>query len=325
MRPLPLMHTIAEDDSFVYGLVDPARYGPQIVRSFSEIFGREFSLAEHDWYRLGHPHFPGRVHAAYHKASGRMAGISCSETFRYRLGSSEQRVDIVVTSGTFPDFRRMGVFSSLTNVIVEYGAKLGAAFGISFPNPYARNSYPAFRKAGWSVGCEFRFFEKRSFGGSLKGAKLVEHFDQRFDSLFEQALAHFDFWQIKDHRLLNWRYLRRPDTVYNCYAIEDGGLCGLVVLKRFSGDSIPKAHVIDFIALSEDVGERLLSAAQCYAHGSELLNIAVAVGSPWEPFFESCGFKADSRRYPVVMKAPAGKQVPTLCVPWITLGDIDTY
>ena len=162
--------------------------------------------------KLRHPDCRSRVHAAQHKESGELAGIICSQTFRYRLGHTEQLVDLLVSGGTYAPFRRMGLFSRLVNVIVEHGGSLGVTCGISFPNPYVRNSFPAFMKAGWSVPVEYRFFEKRSFRGSIAGVKPIDHFDERFDRFMEAASTEYDFFQMKDHRVLDWRYSARPEN-----------------------------------------------------------------------------------------------------------------
>jgi lipopolysaccharide/colanic/teichoic acid biosynthesis glycosyltransferase/GNAT superfamily N-acetyltransferase len=325
MSPLPLAEQIFEDDLFVYGLVDPEQNKEQIIRSLSEIFGLQFSIAEYEWYKLHHPDCRSRVHAAHRKEDGKLAGIVCSQTFRYRFGRTEHLVDLLVSGGTYPPFRRQGLFSRLVNVIVEHGASLGVTCGISFPNPYVRNSFPAFMKAGWSVPLEYRFFEKRSFRERITSVRPVEHFDSRYDRLMEEASLEFDFFQIKDHRVLNWRYVDRPETEYTSYAVDDGMIKGLVVLKRYSDEFKKKTHMVDFMALTEDAGEQLIHAAEYHARGTDLLNMAVAVGNPLERLLQKHGFEVSARTYPMVMKTPAGIPLPELSRAWIMLGDNDSY
>ena len=66
----------------------------------------------------------------------------------------------------------------------------------------------------------------------------------------QETAKSFDFFQVKDHRLLNWRYLERPNSGYDCFAVYYGDIKGLIVLKKFSIQDVVKVHIVDFAALT---------------------------------------------------------------------------
>jgi len=324
-RPMPSRESIFQDNSFIYKLVNPVDDKREILALLSQVFGMDFNHSEFDWYKLKHPYAMSRVYCAIEILSERPAGVICSQTFTYRVGSENQQISLLVSGGTHPDFRRMGVFGKLANVIVEHGSRMGVQYCVTFPNPFMRQSFPAFMKAGWQVPAEYRFLEKSQFRSSSGAAVRVERFDQRFDALAQEAAKSFDFFQIKDHRILNWRYIEKPNTRYDCFAAGDGDVKGLIVLKKLSTPDSVKAHIVDFVALTHDVADQLISVAENYAQDSSSLNVVLTTGNAFEPLFFERGFTARAERFPVVMKSPSAAIIPRFSTPWVALGDSDVY
>jgi len=324
-RPMLSRENISEDNRFIYRLLDPVVHKKEILGLLSQVFGMDFDHSEFDWYKLKHPYSMSRVYCAIEILSERPAGVVCSQTFTYRVGSENQQIGLLVSGGTHPDFRRMGVFGKLANVIVEHGSRMGVQYCVTFPNPYLRQSFPAFMKAGWQVPAEYRFLEKSQFKRSSGAAVRVERFDQRFDALAQDAAKSFDFFQIKDHRILNWRYIEKPNTRYDCFTTGDGDAKGLMVLKKLSTPDLVKAHIVDFVALTHDVADQLISVAENYAQDSSSLNVVLTTGNAFEPLFIERGFTARAERFPVVMKSPGAAIIPRFSTPWVALGDNDVY
>lgn len=322
---MPLPESISEDDRFIYAQVDPHAGGREILAFLSEAFGLDFSYAEYEWFKLRHPYSRSRVYVAYEKSSEVLAAAVCSQTFTYRIGGEKERISLLVSGATHRDYRRLGIFSRIVNLIVDYETPMGIGYGVSLPNPYTRKSFQGFIKAGWKAPIEFRFFEKREFEAVPHHGVKIERFDEEFDLLIERAARPFDFFHLKDRRILNWRYLEKPDTRYDCFAIDENGLKGLVVLKKFSSDGRTRIHMVDFLALDPDVADRLISMAEYYARESDLLNVCLTTGSRYESLFLKRGFKPGTETYPVVMKTSGRASIPEFSAPWLTMGDFDTY
>jgi hypothetical protein len=324
-RAMPSRENISEDSCFIYKLVNPADNKREILTLLSQVFEMDFDQAEFEWYKLKHPHSMSRVYFALERLSERPAGVICSQTFTYRIGSENQQISLLVSGGTHPNFRRIGVFGKLANVIVGHESRLGVQCSVTFPNPYLRQSFPAFMKAGWQVPVEYRFLEKRQFRRSSGTAVRVERFDQRFDALSQEAAKSFDFFQIKDHRTLNWRYTERPSTRYDCFAAGESDVKGLIVLKKLSTPDSVKAHIVDFMALTHDVADQLISVAENYARETSSLNVVLTTSNAFESLFLEHGFTVCAERFPVVMKSPSAAKIPRFSAPWVALGDNDVY
>lgn len=322
---MPSGENVFQDNRFIYRLVNPMENKREILALLSQVFEIDFDHTEFEWYKLKHPYSMSRVYFAIDKVSERPAGVICSQTFTYRIGHENQETSLLISGGTHPEFRRMGVFGKLANVIVDHGSRVGLQYSVTFPNPYLRQSFPAFMKAGWQAPIEYRFLEKTQFNRGIGAAVRVERFDQRFDSLIQEAAKSFDFVQIKDHRTLNWRYMEKPNTRYDCFAVCEGDVQGLIVLKKLSAQNASKVHIVDFVALTYDVADQLICVAENYARGSSMLNVVLTRGNYFEPLFLERGFAARAERFPVVMKTTSAARMPRFVAPWVALGDNDVY
>ena len=127
----------------------------------------DFDQTEFEWYKLKHPYSTSRIYLAVEKISKRQAGVICCQTFPYRIGSEIKKTNLLVSGGTHPEFRRMGVFGRLSNVIVDHGSRIGVQHTVTFPNPYLRRSFTAFLKAGWHVPIEYQVPREKAFPKTL--------------------------------------------------------------------------------------------------------------------------------------------------------------
>lgn len=141
----------------------------------------------------------------------------------------------------------------------------------------------------------------------------------------QETAKSFDFFQVKDHHLLNWRYLERPNSGYDCFAVYYGDIKGLIVLKKFSIQDVVKVHIVDFAALTNDIADQLISIAENYAQDSSLLNVVLTPGNAFEPLFLERGFSPTADPFPVVMKTAGDVCIPRFSAPWVALGDSDVY
>jgi GNAT superfamily N-acetyltransferase len=312
---------IKEDARFVFRLADPVSEGPKIHAFRKEAFARDFEFEHFEWFYLNYPYSHNRVYIAEEKSTGRIGSAITMLPFRYRIGNGIEDVSLATGGATHPDFRGHGLFTKISRMLVEQEIKLGIRCGLGFPNAAA---LPLHIKAKWHVPLELVFLEKRGFsrGGS---AKPIERFDERYNELYEEASQFFDFLSLKDHKILNWRYRQRPDVQYDCFETGRSRLEGFVVLKKFESQGIRKAHIVDFLALNEEAADTLISAAEDFSEGSDLLNLLMPPGSPYEGMFLNRGFKLTKERAPLIFKRFGITEPPRFSRPWIVLGDNDVY
>jgi hypothetical protein len=96
-------------------------------------------------------------------------------------------------------------------------------------------------------------------------------------------------------------------------------------LKKLSTPDSVKAHIVDFVALTHDVADQLISVAENYARETSSLNVVLTTGNAFESLFLEHGFTVCAERFPVVMKSPSAAKIPRFSAPWVALGDTDVY
>ncbi len=318
---MPRSEIIMEDDRFVFRLADPALEGPKIHAFRKEAFARDFEFEHFQWFYLNYPYSRNRVYIAEEQSTGRIASAICMLPFRYLIGSGADDISLATGGATHPEFRGFGLFTKISGILVEQESKLGIRCGLGFPNAAA---LPLHIKAGWHVPLELTFPGKRDFnhGGF---AKSIERFDVRYNELYEEAVQLFDFLNLKDDKVLNWRYKQRPDVQYHCFEAGSRRLEGFIVLKKFQGQGIRKAHIVDFLALNEEAADTLISAAEDFSVGSDLLNLLMPPGNPYEEIFLKRGFKPTEERASLILRRLGTTEAPRFSSPWIVLGDNDVY
>lgn len=310
------------DTRFVLRRADFRREAARLLSFRREAFGRDFDTAELLWFNLKHPYYDARAYVAEEKSTERIASSICMLPFRYKIGGDTKLVSLAMGGATHPDFRGLGLFTRISQILVEQENLFGISCGIGFPNAAA---LPLHLAAGWKVPAELVFFEKRSFDKSIEKLHPIERFDERYDELYEQAANAFDFMHLKDHRVLNWRYKQRPRTVYHCFEVGGPNLEGFIVLKNFQDSGVKKTHIVDFLSLTEESAHRLISIAEQFAEGSHLLNLLMWTQCPYEDLFRKRGFQPTEQVTSVIFQSYGVSSLPSISSPWIVLGDNDVF
>ena len=130
---------------------------------------------------------------------------------------------------------------------------------------------------------------------------------------------------VKDHRILNWRYFKRPGVRYECFVVRNTTIEGFIVLKRFSGGPEVRSHIVDFLAVTDRAAEELICAAERFAQGSSFLNLWMVPGSRYEELFKSRGFDRGGEPQTVILRNHDGGAIPSVSCPWLVLGDNDVF
>jgi GNAT superfamily N-acetyltransferase len=307
---------------FVFRRADFRLEADRLVSFRREAFGRAFSTDEVLWFNFKHPYYDARAYVAEEKSTKRIASSICMLPFRYRVGGATTMVSLATGGATHPDFRGLGLFTRISQILVQQENRFGITCGIGYPNAAA---LPLHVAAGWLVPGQLSLFEKRGFERSAEILQPVERFDERYKVLYEEAAQDFDFIHVKDHRVLNWRYKQRPGVEYYCFEVGRSQLDGFIVLKKFKQSEVRKTHIVDFLARTEQSAHHLISVAEQFAEGSDLLNLWMWPQSPYESFFRSRGFQPTDQVTSVIFQCFGVSGLPKVFKPWIVLGDNDVY
>lgn len=244
----------------------------------------------------------------------------------------EIRSGLDVTTMTHPDYRGRGLFRTLATETYDCSAQSGLAMVWGFPN---RNSHRGYvQDLDWVDIWEIptlRWHMPVSL--ELPSASLsvteVFSFDERFDSLWEDAKFNHCVMVRRDCRYLRWRYITNPTEQYRILVCEDrSALLGYAVFKRYKDE----LQVVDLLTKEDvEVGCQLILAVARIA-SEELLDAVslwLNVTDPLHQALERLGFENAA---PVTYFAGLVLRPETLDARvcdfrnWhVTMGDSDVY
>lgn len=155
-----------------------------------------------------------------HSNDGVLVGARALQFGMYESNKFCQPCDTV----THGEFRRMGIFSSLTKLAVEeVGDKIPV---INFPN---NNSLPAYLKLGWKFHTKLMpklFFSPGAISCSLLSRATKEKALEEVDKIGDKVWRDFCKWRFFDNPLQSYRYYKVDSGIAvmnkrrNCFTIN---------------------------------------------------------------------------------------------------------
>lgn len=119
-------------------------------------------------------------------------------------------------------------------------------------------------------------------------------FDERFDRLWQQALATYPAITRRDAAVLNWHYRQHPDTRYQVLILEQGtGLRGYLVFKVWQRKGRLISRIVDLLTAMDDLDavEALVAFALRSLRQIGVERVDWFVSVPWlQPLARSLGF-----------------------------------
>ena len=198
---------------------------PAIVDLLKKSLGETSSLKSVNywvWKHLKNPFGPSKVLLA--ESNGQLIGVRAMMQWRWQRDNQLFSTLRAVDTATHPDFQGQGVFSVLTQKMVDRSKMDGINFIFNTPN---KQSLPGYLKLGWvslrnlSVGFSLLsslfFKNSRSIHGSINFDK-IELLCNRWNSIQQKNTPLFT---PKSLDYLKWRYLDNPVIKYFVYANAD--------------------------------------------------------------------------------------------------------
>ncbi|MGL4831474.1 MAG: GNAT family N-acetyltransferase [Propionibacteriaceae bacterium] len=311
---------------------------PHDFADFAELervsFGEDMNLDEpmHQWLFEANPDNPVPGTMMYVMREGeRMIAADGLIPQRLQIGAKTYLAAHSVKSMTHPDFKRQGIFTTMTNYSIEQARQSGVDIIIGLANA---NSYPAYVKFNYLTIFERTFMVKplrltsflaqrlpspvtslATIGNAVfravtplsrkprlpKGmtVELAASVPAEVDSLWESVRSSFDCLLVRDYRYLNHRYNERPDAHYETILLRDSGrLIGLAVVRFADAASRKVASVVEFLcdptsAKIIDVLARVVSW-QADLHGCDYLVLGVGGHGKTERRLKRLGFVSRS-------------------------------
>lgn len=238
-----------------------------------------------------------------------------------------------VKSMTHPDFKRQGIFRTMTDNSVESGRNNGVDVIIGLAN---KNSYPAYEKFGWPtlyekevyirpINITHKMKEKIKVGflASLSNG-LYKSFDKlrlapknelkklnatvkELDYVPEEITKYWDKFKdrynvliVRDYKYLNYRYNKRPDVKYKTLLVNSGSeKIGFVVLRETLANNSKMVSVAE--NFTDPNNEQYIGALAeaiinyCYKANAEYVVVGTGLYGKYKDVLLNYGFVKNKR------------------------------
>lgn len=300
--------------------------------SFGE--GVNQSLAMYRWLFDENPYNPGGQNMMYVMKEGdKIIGSDGLLPFELQVGDRTVLSAHSVKSMTHPDFKRQGIFKTMTLNSLAKAREHHLSVVIGLAN---KASYPAYEKFGWPTLYErdiyirpiniynpLRKKLKLSFLAGIgataflaydgmrlwwkkskqKGYQVAMHAEvpESAGACFDRYRNHFNVMIVRDYKYLNYRYNKRPDVKYDTITIEDENneVVAFAVLRLVKLAHSTMVSVAENFAnpMDEKAVESLTNAMIEYACAKKADYMVAGCGrhEPFPRVFRSYGFKTNKK------------------------------
>jgi len=310
-------------------LCTPADHAEQ-ARLFNACFKKTLDEAALVWRYDTNPHGASVSFLARPEDGEGISGYACSPRLVVPWGDDAAQAPVGETGDvmTHPDFRKLGIFSSLDRACMQETARLGWPCVFGLPN---RRSAHIFPKLGWEIVGSVRPFtfvlksdgearrERQVDGrlralmtplGHMKGkrararlrersrplvARPLERFPAEVEALSRAVEPRFSLMVRRDAAYLNWRFMDNPSGLHRAFGLFDpaGSLVGYVVIQvPRPGSSL--GYLVDLLAPEEAAVAGCMEAglAALDECGASVARATALDGSWWRKTLEASGFLA---------------------------------
>jgi GNAT superfamily N-acetyltransferase len=289
-------------------------------------------------------------------ANGDLYGLRAFMRWRFRTGAGTLAAVRAVDTATNPNYRRLGVFSKLTNAAIDRARGTGVDLIFNTPNQY---SLPGYLKLGWTLVGRPRLLvrllrpfrivaslaRRRSEEGethpetrasSHHGVeRLLEH-REALGQLLRENDAHFGD-RIRTDRsepFIGWRYASSPELPYGAAWVGARPDRAAIIYRPNHRRGLREIMVVDLL-----VGREGVRAARDAVQGlirsvdaadADYLVASARPGSTHWRALRRAGFLSVPRIGPNLtvrpLSAAAEGQLPTQLDRWeLSLGDLEVF
>jgi GNAT superfamily N-acetyltransferase len=276
----------------------------------------------------------------------RIIGVGCTVFKRVKIGDKITLCCYGTDTGVHPDFRRKGVYSSISKLVREIRRKEGAIFNFFgtenpivseyhtktdhvFPHPLLylyriRDLGLHLRKRHSGIRTRLGFYALKLVN-TLKNAiapeflsghiniSEIRSFGDGIDAFWDEVKDSYDFILERTRKNLNWSYCdpRAGDFTVK-QAEEDGRILGYIVIEKGGDEEYPEAEIVDLLTVPRrlDAADALLAdAVRCLDDGGVNLVKAMALdGNPYKRLYERHGFLNVRRKIHVIYYSVPGRE-----------------
>ncbi len=258
-------------------------------------------------------------------SGGKMIASDGLIPFELKLGGRTVKAAHSVKSMTHPDYKRQGIFRTMTDNSLRRGGENGIQAVLGFANA---NSYPAYQKWGWTTLFErevyvfpadvtnkaqgmlksralakmangvFQGLEKvrrpRGLAADLRVTRF-DHIPEEAEAVWERYRGSYENCIVRDGTYLRWRYDARPDAKYETIILsDDRGPAGFLVLRTGVANKKPMVCVAENFTDpdNESYAAALAEAVidYCFEHKADYAVVCSGLYGVYDSVFRRYGF-----------------------------------
>ncbi len=222
----------------------------QFCRLYHTVYGSSIDQAYVNWKLLDNPFGQAFGYGAWD--GDKLVGFVALTPYRFCIKGEEHTASQGADTMVDPDYRGQGLFTRLTQNLLEEMNRRGWLWRYSAPG---QMSYPGYvNKLGHRTVAVLPYLVKlrpanifkallrirkpsREIAGFRLGyhsyrIRMVKEFDDRFDQLWERTKNDHPISVVKSSAYLNWRYVKHPLYKHQILTVEDQGrMKGFAVIR----------------------------------------------------------------------------------------------
>ncbi len=247
---------------------------PAMLQLRNRVLGTHRTSEFFRWKHLENPF--GKSAFLVAESEGELVGLRIFQRWRFASGEREARAVRAVDTAVHAEWRREGVFSSLTGRLAEEMAGNGVAFVFNTPNPVVRSGY---LKLGWEVVGRapllvrpiqpLRFLRGRAnnshgpahpavpFADLPRAAELVEYLERNAVlAAWGERPAGSAYRTPRTPGYLAWRYAAIPEFEYRAlWSVDHLGGAALIFNSRIRS-GLRETKVSEILMSPDERGRR---------------------------------------------------------------------
>jgi GNAT superfamily N-acetyltransferase len=306
----------------------------EIQDLFRFVFGKEMGKTESErhweWEFKENPSGPGEILLAVDQ--DRIVGHYAVIPQRFKVKGRRVMGTLSLDTMVHPDYQGQRIFTRLALALYDDIGGKGMPLTYGFPN---KNSiHGIVNKLRWEEIAVLPVLQKTidskrvisrvtgsrlagRAGSLLMGSKRIKDrpppegegwrieeiasFGREFDEIFKRGAAGMDVVLVRDSQYLDWRFIRKPENDYECFAIYGPkGLYGYIAFKIEEKFDFNSAFVMDYFSAGDEpaLDGRLIAWGTDYLsyRGVDIIVVAMFPHTPYYRLFRKRGYFRIPRR-----------------------------
>lgn len=274
------------------------------------------------WKHLSNPF--GKSPVLLAEEEGRIVGVRAFMNWGFSQNGQPLKGQRAVDTAVHPDFQGRGIFSKLTQKLVDKSRLEGVDFIFNTPNSY---STPGYLKLGWEKWARLPIKIRPTPWSKLFGKGEKPEMPENLHSIFEKVeKSQATMGQVETHctkEYLKWRYLDCPILEYGfAYEAESH----LLIYRTKDGKWGKELRVCDLFLLSNPSQEKLINHLNHLEkwHQSTFTSISGLLEA--EVFKLLKGFLPPLAIGPQITLRDLSPELNPMNLPWAwSLGDLEVF